>query len=154
MVLCAGFHSGRQRLNVLGALHATTRQLVTVVNQDYINAGTVATLLRQLAATFSELPITLVLDNARYQHCRMIIELATQLGIELLFLPPYSPNLNLIERLWKFVKKECLYSKYYETFALFKQAILDCLAETQGKHKQKLASLLTLKFQTFENETL
>jgi len=146
--------SGRQRLNVLGALHATTRQLVTVVNQDYINAGTVATLLRQLAATFSELPITLVLDNARYQHCRMIIELATQLGIELLFLPPYSPNLNLIERLWKFVKKECLYSKYYETFALFKQAILDCLAETQGKHKQKLASLLTLKFQTFENETL
>jgi len=154
VVLCAGFHSGRQRLNVLGALHATTRQLVTVVNQDYINAGTVATLLRQLAATFSELPITLVLDNARYQHCRMIIELATQLGIELLFLPPYSPNLNLIERLWKFVKKECLYSKYYETFALFKQAILDCLAETQGKHKQKLASLLTLKFQTFENETL
>jgi len=84
----------------------------------------------------------------------MIIELAAQLGIELLFLPPYSPNLNLIERLWKFVKKECLYSKYDETFALFKQAILDCLAETQGKHRQKLASLLTLKFQTFENETL
>jgi len=146
--------SGRQRLNVLGALHATTRQLVTVVNQDYINAETVATLLRQLAATFSDLPITLVLDNARYQHCRMIIELAAQLDIELLFLPPYSPNLNLIERLWKFVKQECLYSEYYETFALFKQAILDCLAETQGKHKQKLASLLTLKFQTFENETL
>jgi transposase len=146
--------SGRQRLNVLGALHATTQQLVTVVNQDYINANTVAALLRQLATTFSDLPITLVLDNARYQHCRLIIELAAQLGIELLFLPPYSPNLNLIERLWKFVKKECLYSEYYETFALFKQAILDCLAETHGKHKQKLASLLTLKFQTFENETL
>jgi transposase len=146
--------SGRQRLNVLGALHATTRQLVTVVNQDYINAETVATLLRQLATTFSDLPITLVLDNARYQHCRLIIELAAQLGIELLFLPPYAPNLNLIERLWKFVKQECLYSEYYETFALFKQAILDCLAETQGKHKLKLASLLTLNFQTFENETL
>jgi transposase len=146
--------SGRQRLNVLGALHATTRQLVTVVNQDYINAETVATLLRQLAATFSDLPITLVLDNARYQHCRLIIDLAAQLGIELLFLPPYSPNLNLIERLWKFVKKECLYSEYYATFALFKQAILGCLAETQGKHKLKLVSLLTLNFQTFENETL
>jgi len=146
--------SGRQRLNVLGALHATTHQLVTIVNQDYINANTVAALLRQLAATFSDGPITLVLDNARYQHCRMIIELAAELGIELLFLPPYSPNLNLIERLWKFVKQECLYSKYYATFALFQQAILECLAETQGKHKQKLASLLTLKFQTFENETL
>lgn len=146
--------SGRQRLNVLGAVHATTRQLITVVNQDYINANTVATLLRQLAVTFAGRPITLVLDNARYQHCRLIIELAAELGIELLFLPPYSPNLNLIERLWKFVKKECLYSEYYETFALFQEAILDCLAETQGKHKQKLASLLTIKFQTFENETL
>jgi transposase len=146
--------SGRQRLNVLGALHATTRQLVTVVNQEYINADTVAALLLQLAATFSDLPITLVLDNARYQHCRLIIDLAADLGIELLFLPPYSPNLNLIERVWKFVKQECLYSEYYETFALFKQAILDCLAETQGKHKQKLTSLLTLNFQTFENENL
>jgi len=69
-------------------------------------------------------------------------------------LPPYSPNLNLIERLWKFVKKECLYSKYYETFALFKAAIVGCLAEASGKHKPKLASLLTLNFQTFENESL
>jgi len=146
--------SGRQRLNVLGALHATTRQLVTISNQDYINADTVAALLRQLATIFADLPITIVLDNARYQHCRKVIELAAGLGIELLFLPPYSPNLNLIERLWKFVKKECLYSEYYETFALFKQAILGCLAETQGQHKQKLTSLLTLKFQTFKNETV
>jgi transposase len=146
--------SGRQRLNVLGALHATTHQLVTVVNEGYINAETVATLLRQLASAFGTLPITIVLDNARYQHCRMIMELAAELGIELLFLPPYSPNLNLIERLWRFVKKECLYSKYYADFASFKKAILECLSETQGKHKAKLASLLTLHFQTFENQTL
>jgi len=80
--------------------------------------------------------------------------LATALGIELLFLPPYSPNLNLIERLWKFVKKKCLYSEYYETFPGFQQAISDCIAETDGEHKQELASLLTLKFQTFENVNL
>jgi transposase len=146
--------SGRQRFNVLAALHATSRQVITVTNDSYINAASVATLLRKLATTFSDLPITLVLDNARYQHCRLIIELAAELGIELLFLPPYSPNLNLIERLWKFVKKECLYSKYYETFADFKKTIEDCLADTQTKHKQTLTSLLTLKFQTFENVTL
>jgi len=146
--------SGRQRLNVLGALHATSRQIITVTNEDYINAETVVSLLRQLAAAFSDLPITIVLDNARYQHCRLVMGAAAALGIELLFLPPYSPNLNLIERLWKFVKKECLYSKYYETFASFKGAIMGCLAEAQGKHQQKLSSLLTLKFQTFENETL
>ena len=146
--------SGRQRFNVLAALHAISLQVITVTNDSYINAASVATLLRQLAATFSDWPITLVLDNARYQHCRLIIELAAELGIELLFLPPYSPNLNLIERLWKFVKKECLYSRYYETFADFKKAIGNCLADTQSKHKQTLTSLLTLRFQTFENATL
>lgn len=146
--------SGRQRFNVLGALHATSLPLLTVTNDTYISAETVAALLRQIAAAYADLPITLVLDNARYQHCKYIIALAAELGIELLFLPAYSPNLNLIERLWKFVKQECLYSRYYETFAEFQKAILDCLAETQGKHKQKLSSLLTLNFQTFENVTL
>jgi transposase len=146
--------SGRQRFNVLAALHATSQQLITITNDSYINAESVVALLRKLATMFSDLPITLVLDNARYQHCRLIIELAAELGIELLFLPPYSPNSNLIERLWKFIEKECLYSKYYETFADFKQAIVDCLADTQTKHKQTLTSLLTLEFQTFENATL
>jgi transposase len=146
--------AGRQRFNVLGALHATTRQLVTVTNTDTVNAHTVATLLRQLAATFTDQPITLVLDNVRYQHCRFIKELATDLGVELLFLPSYSPNLNLIERLWKFVKKQCLYSHYYERFADFKQAIEQCLAEVSGKFKAQLASLLTFNFQTFENVSL
>lgn len=141
--------SGRQRFNVLGALHAISWQVLTITNETYINAESVAALLRQIAMAFGDLPITIVLDNARYQRCRLIITLAAELGIELLFLPPYSPNLNLIERLWKFVKKECLYSKYYEKFEPFKNAILDCLAETGGKHKQKLSSLLTLNFQTF-----
>lgn len=142
--------SGRQRFNVLGALHATTRQLVTITNTSYINAQSVAALLYQLAASFADLPITLVLDNARYQHCRFIKSLAAELQIELLFLPAYSPNLNLIERLWKFVKKQCLYSHYYDKFADFKQAIEDCLAEVSGSFKEQLTSLLTLNFQTFE----
>lgn len=94
-------------------------------------------------------PITLVLDNARYQRCKLVMAKAEELGIELLFLPPYSPNLNLIERLWKFVKKEVLYSKYYDNFEDFKQAITNCLRETETKHKKALDSLLTLKFQTF-----
>ena len=146
--------AGRQRFNVLGALHATKRQLLTVTNTDSVNANTVATLLRQLAVSFSDLPIIVVLDNARYQHCHFIKSLAADLGIELLFLPSYSPNLNLIERLWKFVKKECLYSQYYASFPNFTQAIQECLAEVSGKYKQQLASLLTLNFQTFENVTL
>lgn len=127
---------------------------MTVTNSSYIYAHSVAALLYQLADSFANLPMTLVLDNARYQHCRFIKSLAADLPIELLFLPAYSPNLNLIERLWKFVKKQCLYSHYYEKFADFKQAIEDCLVEVSGRFKEQLTSLLALNFQTFENVSL
>lgn len=143
--------SGRERFNVLGALHATSLQIVTVTNDTYINACSVAELLYKLAIEFKDLPITLVMDNARYQRCRLIMTIAEGLGIELLFLPPYSPNLNLIERLWKFVKKTCLYSEYYETFSDFKLAIQNSISKPD---KCKLSSLLTLNFQTFDFVTL
>jgi transposase len=146
--------AGRQRYNVLGALHATTHQLITVTNESYINALSVIELLKELASRFSDAPITLVMDNARYQRCRAIMAEAERLGIQLLFLPPYSPNLNLIERLWKFVKKKALYSEYYEDFAAFKKGINDCLGKMETEYKEELASLLTLNFQTFENVTL
>ena len=77
--------------------------------------------------------------------------MADLLDIELLYLPSYSPNLNLIERLWKFVKKKCLYSTYYENFDLFKKAISECIAHTHDTYKDELDSLLTLNFQTFKD---
>jgi transposase len=95
-------------------------------------------------------PITLVMDNASYQKCNIVTALALQLNIELLYLPAYSPNLNLIERLWKFVKKKALYSKYYPNFAEFRTAITDCLKQTHTTHKKELNSLLTMKFQAFK----
>ncbi len=142
--------AGRQRFNVLGALNAVTHELITVTNDTYITADSVCRLLRQLADLNLGLPITLFLDNARYQKCALVRDAAARLNIELCFLPAYSPNLNLIERLWKFVKKQCLYSKYYPEFTSFTQAITDCLNQTQSRHKAALDSLLTLKFQTFE----
>lgn len=141
--------AGRQRFNVLGAMNAVTHELVLVKNDSYINALSVCDLLRRLAALELNVPITLVLDNARYQKCHLVQNLAKTLNIELLYLPTYSPNLNLIERLWKFVKKKCLYSTYYENFTLFKNAISTCLAQTHTTYKVELDSLLTLKFQTF-----
>lgn len=146
--------SGRQRFNVLGALNAITHELITVTNESYINSVSVGELLEKIAALGLKTPITLVMDNARYQRCRYVTDLAASLNIEILFLPSYSPNLNLIERLWKFVKKECLYSTYYENFQPFKQAITDCLSETSGRHKSDLDTLLTLSFQTFQNLNL
>src|SRR4029453_667590 len=77
--------SGRKRLNVLGALNAITHEVITVTNDSYINAQSVCALLRQLAALHVNLPLTLVLDNARYQKCAIVQELATLLHIELLY---------------------------------------------------------------------
>jgi transposase len=141
---------GRKRFNVLAALNVITHEVITVTNDSYINALSVCALLKKLAALNLAIPMTLVLDNARYQKCQLVQALAESLGIELLYLPSYSPNLNLIERLWKFVKKQCLYSKYYEDFAVFKQTISNCVEEAHITHKKELQSLLTLRFQSFK----
>lgn len=136
---------------MLGAINAVTHELIMVTNDSYINAHSVCDLLRQIAAKNFAVPVTLILDNARYQKCRLVMDLAASLNIELLFLPSYSPNLNLIERLWKFVKKQALYGKYYDNFSAFKSAISDCLSQTHTTHKQALSTLLTLNFQSFSN---
>lgn len=139
--------AGRQRFNVLGALNAVTKQMVTVCNDSYINATSVCALLDKLSMLSLGVPITIFLDNASYQRCIAVREYAASLGIELIYLPAYSPNLNLIERMWKFVKKQCLYGKYYSKFAEFKAAIQDCIDSAPTQYREKLQSLLTLKFQ-------
>jgi len=142
--------SGRQRYNVLGALDAVTHELTRVVNCTVINADAVCQLLRQIAAAAIG-PVTVVLDNAKYQRCAVVQALARELRVELLYLPPYSPNLNLIERLWRFVKKECLATRWRADFANFRAAIDGCLNELPTTHREAMKSLLTLEFQTFED---
>ena len=144
---------GRSRFNVLGAFDVINQELTTVKNTTYINSESVCQLLKQIAQRRYSVPITLVLDNARYQRCRLVQDLAKELKIELLFLPSYSPNLNLIERLWKFVKKTVLYGKYYETFDKFKMAINECLNQTSTTYKKELQSLLSPKFQLFDKSS-
>lgn len=145
--------SGRKRFNVLGALHLLSHELVTVTNHDYINSLSVCDLLDKLHQLYDDLPLVLVMDNARYQKCKLVQQKADSLNIELVFLTPYSPQLNLIERLWKFVKKEVLYNQHYKDYHKFSQAISDCLALTSTSHKDALDTLLVPNFQTFENVT-
>lgn len=146
--------SGRQRFNVLGAWNAVTRELVAVTNTTVVNSETMCELLQKIAALKLTGPITLVLDNARYQRNILVQSLAESLGIELSFLPSYSPNLNLIERLWKFIKRRALYGRYHPTFADFRAAIEQVLSELSTKHAADLATLMTLNFQRFENVSL
>jgi transposase len=143
--------SGRQRLNVLGAINAITRELVAVCNTTVVNKETMCELLRKVSALGPKGPVTLVLDNAKYQRNEMVKALAGSLGIGLMFLPSYSPNLNLIERLWRFVKREALYGRYHATFADFRAAIEDTLQKLPTKHSDELASLMALNFQEFDD---
>jgi transposase len=142
--------SGRKRYSVLGAWNAATHELVSITTDATVTAETMCLLLKKIAALGLQGPITLVLDNARYQHCALVMDLAKSLNIQLQFLPSYSPNLNLIERLWKFIKKEVLYGRHYGTFTEFCAAIDGCLNKIATDHRAKLDLLMTHNFQTFD----
>lgn len=146
--------SGRQRFNVLGAWNAVTRQLLSVTNTTVVNTDTMCELLRVLAAENLVGPVTLVLDNARYQRNKVVQGLAAELSITLMYLPSYSPNLNLIERLWGFAKRKSVYGKYHPNFAAFRAAIETTLGGVPTMHADTLESLMTLRFQTFEDVSL
>ena len=121
-----------------------------MINETTVTAETMCLLLLELAKRAEGVAITVVLDNARYQKCAIVQEYAALLRIELLYLPSYSPHLNLIERLWRFVRKRCLYSTYYESFADFKGAIAQCLHNAHHEHREELETLLSWKFQSFD----
>jgi transposase len=144
--------SGRRRYNVLGAWNGVTRELIRVTNDTRVSSDTVVELLGRIAAQATG-PTTLVLDNARYQRCAAVEAEAKRLGVELLFLPSYSPNLNVIERLWRFTKKKALRGKHYPDFATFRAAIDECLDRIPTVHRESLVSLMTLNFQTFDSDS-
>lgn len=144
--------AGRNRINVLGAVNAITKEVITLTNTTYITSDTLVQFLKLLKEKFHDKPIAIVLDNARYQHCFVVKAIAAGLGIHLLFLPPYSPNLNIIERLWKFTKKKILHAKYYNNPAEFHQAIQNFFTTINEKYQSELKSLLSLKFQFFDKK--
>ncbi|RMG69618.1 MAG: IS630 family transposase [Chloroflexi bacterium] len=146
--------AGRNRINVLATVCAITQEIFCVHNTEKINAQVIMDFLQKLRIHYPKLPISIVLDNARYQHCQAVKELAKSLSITLLFLPPYSPNLNLIERLWKFAKKKVLYAKYYDTPQKFHLAVTDFFDHVHLNYKTELKTLLSFKFQNFDKKKL
>lgn len=142
--------SGRQRYNVLGAVETRDHDFVSVRTTGSVNAETVSELIVKIDKVYPDEEITLVMDNARYQRNRKVKELAETAGIELLYLPAYSPNLNLIERVWRLVKSKCLRNHYYATFGLFVGAIDDFIDSLDGKNRHYLKTLVTESFQLFD----
>ena len=141
--------SGRMRYNVLGAIDYTTKRVWTVTNDSYIKATTVCDMLRKISEEYREKNVHIILDNARYQKCKAVTSLAEELHITLHYIPPYSPNLNLIERLWKFVKGE-LRTKYYNDFDVFRETIDAIIESTSKENKEKISQLIGQKVQLFD----
>lgn len=142
--------SGRKRYNVLGALNFVTKKIETVCNDAYITATQVVDMLEKLAENYAK-PICIVLDNARYQKCALVTEAASRLGIALVYLPSYSPNLNLIERVWKFVKSSVLSAAYIDTFVEYCGRISTFVENIEIDNRDKMTSLVTEKFQLFDD---
>jgi transposase len=137
---------GRYHLNITGAIDIDSMEVVTRTS-DWVDADAIRGLLRALRAKNpSGEVIYLVLDNARYNRATRVKELADELRIELVYLPPYSPNLNPIERLWKFFKRKVLYNRYYETRVEFEEACGKFFRYIR-KFKLELSTLITDNFQ-------
>jgi len=121
-------------------------------NEGYVDVNFIAEYLvwlRQECYLDRQTPLHLVLDNARYQHCQMVKCTAAELNIVLEFLPGYSPNLNLIERLCRYIKG-IIGQRYYETKEEFQKAIIHLLESLgNSKHQANLKKLLTRNFQQF-----
>lgn len=140
-------NSGRKRVNINAAINALKPEHLVYDLTDSINAQSTQRLCRQLLGKHPGKKIYLVCDNARYNRNRMLQDWAADQRIEFVFLPPYSPNLNLIERLWRFLRKEVVNSIYYDTYSKFKQAIVDFLDHAKD-YKHELRRLLALNFRS------
>lgn len=148
---------GRYRINVIGGLDIKRRQVLSSYNDTTVDASTIADYLKWLRNNhYLDLNkrLYIILDNARYQHCDWIREEADIWNIELVFLPSYSPNLNLIERLWKYMKKQ-LAKSYFYTDVGFENAIVRLLENVNFEEfSAKFDGLFSLKFQSFEKSLI
>ena len=126
-----------------------SKELIRIRTTDAINAEVVCALRAEIAARHPQQALTLVMANARYQHCALVESRAAALGSELLCLPAYSPHLHLLERRWKLVKKRGRTNRSSEDLAKLRAAMDDGLDALSGAAKAELDSLLTLKFQCF-----
>lgn len=143
--------AGRNRFNVLGCVDPFNHEIISSHSMVYVNADQVKEFLEKVREKCGDMPVAIVLDNARYQHCKAVKEKAAELNIQLIFLPPYSPNLNIIERLWKFVRRHVLAGRFFDTPDKFHEALRYFFEEDYHNHREGLSTLLTLKFQSFEN---
>lgn len=140
-------NTGRRRLNILGAIDMVSLNIVPFITKENCNRETIKVFLNEVKAAYPKAKtITLFLDNARYQRNYEVQSYAKILGITLFFMPPYCPNLCLIEMLWKFFKKKIMKNNYYDTFEKFYQATCTFFQNWES-FLPEMESLFSLNFE-------
>jgi transposase len=146
-------NTGRKRININGALSVNKGIEVIAREDETINAQSTIKLLETIEEKNPNAEnIYTIVDNAGYNRSKLVVEwLKKHPRITMIFLPPYSPNLNLIERLWKFLHKKVCYNKYYEHFADFKAQVMGFF-DNIDQYQEELKTLLTENFQIIGTE--
>ena len=138
-------NSGRQRLNLHGAINAETHE-ITIIESETVDSYSTITLLSAIESKYpTASAIKVILDNAKYHYSDLVKEYLETSRVELVFLPSYSPNLNLIERLWKFFKEKVLYNTYYETVDKFRAACVKFFRNID-KYDKEISGFMNAEF--------
>ena len=135
-------NTGRSRLNIHGAMDAETYEVITVSGEANVNDDSTIELLQYLLLLYPTIKkIHVILDNAKYHYSKKVQAFIQGSRINLVFLPTYSPELNLIERLWRVFKKNVLANRYYETFKQFQSACLGFF-KNQAQYLDEIRSIM------------
>jgi transposase len=135
-----------KRLNIIGAIDLSAHD-VTYQSVDWVNAESIKAFLKQLMVKYSDKKVIhLIWDNAGYHKSKDVQNFIAQTNIKVHYLPPYSPNLNPIERLWKVMHEHTTYNRYYEKFKDFTEGILRFF-ENIGEYRSTIQSRITDNFQ-------
>ena len=140
----------RGRINIIGACSPYGDEIICDIIQESVNEESIAYFLFKVRNKIKKGKLTLVLDNASYHTTPYVLETAKSLGIDLLFLPVASPNLNIIERLWKFAKKTFVANNIFDSLDNLQKHLKKCFSTLKKRYKNELDSLLTLNFQYFD----
>jgi transposase len=136
---------GRVRININGALNASTLEVIHK-REERITSSAMIELFKKIEEAHPQAEkITVILDNARYNRSKDVNSYVCSSRIKPVYLPPYAPNLNLIERFWGYLKKIAIWNRYYSTFKDFEHAV-DGFFQNIGAHKEALERLLTPRF--------
>jgi len=142
-------NTARHAVHINGAYCMHSKKLI-YRDEEYINKDAMIRLLEDIRKEHaSDIRINVILDNAGYNQAYAVKDYAEENNMQLIYLPPYSPNLNLIERVWKLLKKHVVYNKYFEKFSDFKSAIYQFFEKASQKNHaiyHQLNSLMALNF--------